>query len=1320
MGGDATFSGTTYQARVIAFAYLHILAQTRLGWFSPDDDTPAAISGETGGPGDDAMVEFGTIVPSCELQAKHGLSGGDALKEIFVRIAANSPDDIRRPVVLALNRLSSTRWLCTILPADLARIRSGRPSEIRVETKRLLEDLKELGVSIEKLQSLYVAPIDIDNAQEPEAKEAIYLLEKAILADAGQASAAWALLVGDAADLCARKERRTRKSLVSLLQGAGIQVRPAAKDDVWHRRLEFTKQTLNKQHPATALVHLNEIERDLAASKDSKGVEPFVRYRLFQQRAAAFLALERPQDALDNARKALDIDSHGLHALISASAAARQLGDLSTAARFSETAVTHHANDPLAWGILVHSNSARGESPPNPPPGIAESAQYRMALAEVAMWNDNIPELLRLTKELLAEGERTPAILFHRANALIDASGGIASVPDGERYPEVERLTTEVIESIADDAHPITIKAYLVRSSARRLMRNIQGADEDLKTARRVDPDDPDALYQTARVLLEGDNHDGALDVLHHPAVATDQRALVMRARLEALKGDEFSARRDLDSALVGLKGSRRQDRLRFAAADVALILSDVSLVRRILDGLSEDARQSTPVKSLYGRLAFREGDPDRGAAIYRQAASADPEDRPLLLAELGSQLLAANRPTEAVAAFSELTRAEIPAEAYRIYTRTLFVANELESAQNFIDFLATLGPLPSWALAAATDIALKQDDTEAAIAHLGMIVQRNNSNVGARMELTRLLIEAGETESANAHIEQILQIEGLPPLERMQLAQLLHAAGRSEEALPIAHGAFKEENADPRFHRAFIIMTLFSKGDPPTTSSVSVETHVKLQDASGGVLEYTIRDSANVDPRVNELSATAAQKIGLLGLKVGEKWVRHEKTWQEQTWTVEEIIPTLLRDAQDAAVHYESRFPAEPFFMTAINIGTGGSIKDFAPMIASLDARKKHVETVFNMYREQGLPLGMIATLCGSSIPEVIEQLTRGTEHSGPFVVESSDRRSYETARSVALKAERLVLTRSALHTIADLDLLNLLAKEYVLLGPLSLKEELRDELREAERFVAEGHKIMAQGDTGLILREWPPSDPALIARRDSVGRILEFVNERIQLQARPFDTIKPSDSSADSLREIIGAASADAVYLAQHYGAPLLADDLGLRRLELGPDPWASVSTVTLLEGLEERKALTAVERDKYLIQLSQRWYSQIMPTRTLLTSALKNASELGEIGLKQVFSTLGAPGIDIGDAARITAQVVRAHRVVADVQLVSVAQIIRLAVDGMAKTWPIHHCAQAVARAASQEFALFPKMSLEVRDACQVAAKEYLLNATKLSSN
>ena len=107
MGGRATFSGTRHQSGVIALIAVHILARRPLHWLGLKLDTPIAVSGETGGVGDDARVELEGGTPT-EVQAKHGMGGGAALDEVVDRLTPTIGYPADTPLVLAIDRSTST------------------------------------------------------------------------------------------------------------------------------------------------------------------------------------------------------------------------------------------------------------------------------------------------------------------------------------------------------------------------------------------------------------------------------------------------------------------------------------------------------------------------------------------------------------------------------------------------------------------------------------------------------------------------------------------------------------------------------------------------------------------------------------------------------------------------------------------------------------------------------------------------------------------------------------------------------------------------------------------------------------------------------------------------------------------------------------------------------------------------------------------------------------------------------------------------------------------------------------------------------------
>jgi hypothetical protein len=220
MTGDATAAGTHYQAAVCALISAHILAGKKLGWFTPDDDVPAAVWCETGGPGDDIRIEFASGHVA-ELQAKHRLSGGASLDEVVAKMQAGFAQTGEMPLALVLSR-GSSKTVLHDFAHDLGRLRAKRESDINDgECRRLL---RADPASRKVLENLRVIAVDVDQADEPEHKQALSLLSSQVLADKSHDEAALNALFRDASAMCARRERRDRDYLVSLLNTNGTLV----------------------------------------------------------------------------------------------------------------------------------------------------------------------------------------------------------------------------------------------------------------------------------------------------------------------------------------------------------------------------------------------------------------------------------------------------------------------------------------------------------------------------------------------------------------------------------------------------------------------------------------------------------------------------------------------------------------------------------------------------------------------------------------------------------------------------------------------------------------------------------------------------------------------------------------------------------------------------------------------------------------------------------------------------------------------------------------------------------------------------------------
>jgi hypothetical protein len=177
MTGDATAAGTHYQAAVCALIAAHILARKKLGWFAPDDDVPTAVWCETGGPGDDIRIEF-VSGGAAELQAKHRLNGGAGLDKVIAKMRAGFAQSVEMPLALVLSR-GSSRAPIHDFARDLGRLRAKREGDINSgECRRLLRADPN---SRKVLENLRVIAVDVDQADEPEQKQALFLLSSHVL-----------------------------------------------------------------------------------------------------------------------------------------------------------------------------------------------------------------------------------------------------------------------------------------------------------------------------------------------------------------------------------------------------------------------------------------------------------------------------------------------------------------------------------------------------------------------------------------------------------------------------------------------------------------------------------------------------------------------------------------------------------------------------------------------------------------------------------------------------------------------------------------------------------------------------------------------------------------------------------------------------------------------------------------------------------------------------------------------------------------------------------------------------------------------------------
>jgi tetratricopeptide (TPR) repeat protein len=872
VSGPGNFAGTTYQARVIAYVYVHVLAQARLGWIELFDDTPIGVSGETSGPGDDARLEFGERHHPVEVQAKHGLKAGTKLFEAIADVRDRSVSENPTDVIFIVDR-GSSKTVHRDFARDLERFRSGRTDGLGPEIIRIS---KELGRDQNLLQRLYVAAIDLDSASDPDAKTMMQLLES-ILEDRDQAAAAWAVLTSDAAEVCTKKLRRTRKELVDLLTAAKIKVQVPSKDERFVRQLDLSKRLLSEEKSAAALSVLGILEADLKG----QNVDAAIRYRAAQHRSSALLQLGRSTEALNAARTALDFNQTGLHAIRNAAYAAAEMGELRLARMFIDRAFAVDGTDPEVWAMRAQIFAMLQQPLETPPAAISETESYQLALAQIATNAEDWRAVDEITSRLISRGSRDPRMLYLRVTTLATLSERNESAEGDELRANAMRLTGELVESLPEDA-PLRAKLLVIRAELRRKAGDKTGSDEDIQRAIEINDTDPDAVAHLALSQLHAGRADYALQTLRIREVDKYPMLLVIRAQAFAEIGDDKAARRDLEASMARVAEATQPDALRMFATEVALALHDPALAERCLDAISSPAFAAEMQSTLRGRAAFQRGDADAMIEHFRAATATTTTIKPKLFAELGQRLLRLGRANDAIAVFDEVGSGNLPLYAHRDYAGALMQANDLQRAAKIVHEAGDLSTAPDWAISIGADLATRQGDMARSVELLEILSKRFPDDLRIIYELARRLVATKQTAPATDHLDQLVaRAWELEPSERMALAHLLKEASRFSDGIAIAFSAFRVSQQDPAMHRGLATLLLTEEAIPTTFDEVvGDQTYVRLISDDEVKREYVIYADGPIDPIRNELSLDDATKTGLIGKRVGETFVMNADTW--------------------------------------------------------------------------------------------------------------------------------------------------------------------------------------------------------------------------------------------------------------------------------------------------------------------------------------------------------------------------------------------------------------------------------------------------------
>ena len=747
-------------------------------------------------------------------------------------------------------------------------------------------------------------------------------------------------------------------------------------------------------------------------------------------------------------------------------------------------------------------------------------------------------------------------------------------------------------------------------------------------------------------------------------------------------------------AALKNLSKALDPDAVRLACADAALHMDDAARAEQSLTGLSRAATKSLRYAMVQGRMAFMQGDTARGREWLEKAATRDRLMRSGILAELGCRLLAADQPTEAVQAFDAVD--DVPPKVLPVYVNALIHGGKMARAQELVQEALSNEALPSWALDAAVQIAILRDDLEGGVKHLKMLLERSDVTNEARLELLRLLVRLRRHKEAHELADALIaDVDELDGRQHMTLAQAVHLLGNVEAGLQLAFTAYRKDDDDPELHRALAALALQSKGPETALNVVGSDCYVKLASVDEErTIDYTVLSSPRVRARDRQILVQTAEKLGLMGLGLGDT-VTLEDSWGSGMWRVTEIKPAVRHVVQDILVNYSDRFPTEEFFVKGFSVAENGGVADFAPLISSLGERARHRAEILKVYAEQIVPLGFVANATGHRVDEVMLHLS--TTAGAPMVLaEWEDVEGQQQSLAAVAGARRVVLTESALWTAHRTGLLAWLLERYQVVVPRAMLEELQSGLDEMNKRVETGFRVVSDGGPGLEVREWEPGDCVLVSERNGLRERVRWVENHAEVAPRPVAGLT-MDGAAERSERALGRSSYCTAELGIH-GETVYADDLGLRRIVLASGG-RSFSTITLVRGFAEEGRISREEYSRYVLWLAQHRYFAVPMSRDLICRAFR---ECDPGGVAEALTVASSATAELGRAAKAGASALK--WMATNPAGVSLGVATGAIVAAMSERWGRTGAGWALARAVTEEFVLLPRHLAVILKECR----------------
>jgi tetratricopeptide (TPR) repeat protein len=300
------------------------------------------------------------------------------------------------------------------------------------------------------------------------------------------------------------------------------------------------------------------------------------------------------------------------------------------------------------------------------------------------------------------------------------------------------------------------------------------------------------------------------------------------------------------------------------------------------------------------------------------------------------------------------------------------------------------------------------------------------------------------------------------------------------------------------------------------------------------------IEPDPDPDPGRDEYPPNHHLARALLGRKAGDTVVLSQGAFQDRTATVRAVMHRYVFRYQTCIRQFQVNFPNSSACQM-VRVMTG-DVLDPTPFVKSLEDRRRHINEIDEAYRTEPIPFRTYAAWGGADEFAAWEHLAACPRLG--IRCSTGSRNEFREALGVARSRKTVVLDSTALHTLARLKLLSVLASpRWAFVVSQTTYDHFRDLVDRDEREPRQRGTMLLRGDGGLTIVEPTPE------QRDEHLAFLRTIPDavRAHCQIRPCPAAASlSPTKRSQIDDVLGRRTLEAMMLGAEDGAVLWTDDL------------------------------------------------------------------------------------------------------------------------------------------------------------------------------